>query len=125
MVKMKDKFEIKWDRRAGPILLIKLGKRKFGLAFCHRLENRSFKVFGHVMPICARCTGQIIGFIVFLIIYHLNLTLPPILASILILPLLLDGFSQLFTLRKSNNALRFITGIIFALGLSSLMVVLS
>ena len=115
------RFEIKWDERAGPILFIKLGRRKIGLAFCHRLEERSFKVFGYVMPICARCTGQLLGLILFLFLFHFNIAFPSILGFILVLPLLLDGFSQLFSFRKSNNAVRFFTGILFTLGFLSIV----
>ena len=115
------RFEIKWDERAGPILFIKLGRRKIGLAFCHRLENRSFKVFGHTMPMCARCAGQILGLVLFLFLFHFKIAFPPILGFVLFLPLLLDGFSQLFGFRKSNNVLRLFTGILFTLGFLSIV----
>jgi len=40
----------------------------------------------------------------------------------LIIPLLLDGFSQLYGLRDSNNFLRMITGVLAGLGLAMFVV---
>jgi uncharacterized membrane protein len=46
-----------------------------------------------------------------------RLTIPMPLRVIFVLPLLLDGFSQAFGLRRSNNALRFVTGLLFSAGM--------
>jgi len=126
MVKMNAwlEFKLKWDPRAGPVLFIKFRKRKFGLAFCHRREDRSLNFFRYTMPLCARCTGIIVGFMSFLLLFLLNFVIPQILALVLILPLLIDGFSQLFSFRKSNDVIRLITGALFTPGLLSLMAVL-
>jgi uncharacterized membrane protein len=32
-----------------------------GGAVCHQLEPRSFHLWGHQMPVCARCTGIYVG----------------------------------------------------------------
>ena len=29
-----------------------------GYAVCHRIDERSFHVFGRQLPLCARCTGE-------------------------------------------------------------------
>lgn len=36
-----------------------LGKAdSIGYAICHRIDERSFQVFGRQLPLCARCTGE-------------------------------------------------------------------
>ena len=88
---------------------------------CHRKPERSFFIKGHQFPVCARCTGFYTGLAVFLIYnyfygieYNLNLL---IISIILLIPVSIDGFTQLFDLRESNNTLRFITGFIGGIGL--------
>ena len=79
---------------------------------CHRLSDRSFFVCNRQFHICARCTGLSVG----LFLSAILLILPvrnyiayffPLFAGILIV----DGSTQYFNLRKSNNSLRFFTGI--------------
>lgn len=36
-----------------------------GAAFCHRITSRSFTIAGRPMPLCARCSGMYIGFMVY------------------------------------------------------------
>ena len=88
---------------------------------CHRKPERSFFIKGHQFPVCARCTGFYTGLIIFLIYdyffnidYSLNLL---IFSIILLIPTSIDGFTQLFNFRQSNNTLRFITGVIGGIGL--------
>lgn len=88
---------------------------------CHRKPERSFFIKGHQFPVCARCTGFYTGLVVFLIYnyfygieYNINLL---IVSIILLIPVSIDGFTQLFDLRESNNTLRFITGLIGGIGL--------
>lgn len=89
--------------------------------FCHQRPDRSFFFRGHQFPVCARCTGFIVGTLFFCIYSYLV----PIyytydllyLSIILQLPYIIDGTTQFFDLRESNNHLRFITGFIGAIGL--------
>lgn len=88
---------------------------------CHRKPERSFFIKNHQFPVCARCTGFYTGLAIFLIYNYFfeiepNLTLL-LFSIILLIPVSLDGFTQLFGLRKSNNKLRFITGLIGGIGL--------
>ena len=32
-----------------------------GYAICHQIPNRSFSLGGHILPLCARCTGTYLG----------------------------------------------------------------
>jgi uncharacterized membrane protein len=79
---------------------------------CHRLSDRSFFICNRQFHICARCTGLLVGMFLSLIL----LLLPARNYIALLFPvflgiLLLDGLTQHFHLRKSNNLLRFFTGI--------------
>ena len=88
---------------------------------CHRKPERSFFYKGHQFPVCARCTGFYISGIISIILlkfypvpYNL-ITL--MLGIILLLPCAIDGFTQLFEMRESNNTLRLITGLLGGVGL--------
>lgn len=77
---------------------------------CHRLSSRSFFVKNRQFHICARCTGLLVGYVIspaFLLLKSYTSTL----FILFFLALVLDGTTQLIGLRKSNNTLRFITGI--------------
>lgn len=88
---------------------------------CHRMPERSFFVKGYQFPVCARCTGFYISLIIYFIYayyffvdYNLFLL---IFAILLLIPTVIDGLTQLFEYRESNNILRFITGIMGGIGL--------
>lgn len=62
------------------------------------------------MPLCARCTGLVLGQLLAL---PLLWVLPPSpFAALGILPLAADGLTQEFGGRRSNNRLRFATGLL-------------
>lgn len=101
---------------------------KYSNLICHRRPDRSFHYKNHQFPVCARCTGFYTGLAVFIIYnylfnveYNLNLF---IISIILLIPVSIDGFTQLAGLRESNNNLRFITGFIGGIGLIIFMKIL-
>jgi len=83
---------------------------------CHRISGRSFFVGGRQFHVCARCTGILIGYTLaplMLLSKHAALYLFPL----FLLLMAIDGGTQLFGLRESNNALRLATGLGFGLTL--------
>ncbi|MCL2687906.1 MAG: DUF2085 domain-containing protein [Methanobrevibacter sp.] len=88
---------------------------------CHRIPERTFKIKEWYFPVCARCTGIYISgisFIIYAFFSTINLNIITILLAIaLLIPMLLDGTSQLLGMRKSNNKIRFITGFLAGFGL--------
>lgn len=82
---------------------------------------KKFFINGYQFPVCARCTGFYIMFLIYFIytyFFYVNYNHFLILFSILLLiPAVVDGTSQLKGLRESNNYLRFFTGLIGGLGL--------
>ena len=117
------KPEFRWDTNIGPLLIITYKKRSIGFAFCHRQKDRCLNIFGYTSFLCARCTGILIGFLLFILFSFFNLPPPLFVALGLMVPLIVDGISQFFNLRTSNNLIRLVTGILFTPGLASLMVV--
>lgn len=83
---------------------------------CHQIPERSFFVAGHQFPICARCTGILLGFMAFPLFLFFKIEMPVLLSIIFMIPLILDGGIQLVFCIMSNNIRRFITGVIFSLG---------
>lgn len=92
-------------------------KRWLPIVFgCHCKKERSFYFHGEPFPICARCSGELIGILLGMFsfpFYHPT----PWIAIWLMIPMLLDGFAQALTRYKSVNGLRFITGILFGYAL--------
>ena len=88
---------------------------------CHRMPERSFFIKDYQFPVCARCTGFYISLIVyFAYTYYFFVDYAPILiifAILLLMPVAVDGLTQLFEYRESNNILRLATGLMGGIGL--------
>ena len=82
---------------------------------------KKFFFRGHQFPVCARCTGFYITlfmYFVYAYFFYIDYNIYLIsFAILLLLPSFIDGLTQLFELRESNNALRFITGLMGGIGL--------
>ena len=84
---------------------------------CHARPDRSFYFRGKQFPICARCTGELVGMI--LCIPTLIFWGCPSFGVVLLLmvPLIVDGSVQKLTSYESSNIRRLITGILFGMAL--------
>lgn len=89
---------------------------------CHRMKERSFTFSGKQFPVCARCTGILLGFFLIPALLLIPLGVPFWLGILLNIPMFIDGYTQLKKWRQSNNALRFITGVAAGFGLSVFVV---
>jgi uncharacterized membrane protein len=82
---------------------------------CHGRVERSLELFGVPMPICARCVGiyagLLAGLAAFWLIPLLQERMMRFIAFAAIVPLGVDGLTQLAGLRESTNPLRLATGI--------------
>ena len=82
---------------------------------CHARPDRSFYFRGKQFPICARCTGELIGML-FGIFIAICFGYPSFwIAGLMMLPLIVDGFTQRLTAYESNNMRRLWTGILFGI----------
>jgi uncharacterized membrane protein len=84
---------------------------------CHQMPERSFFFHGHQFPICARCTGVLIGqtfaAFTFLFVKIKNIT-----CLLLALPMAIDWGMQYVGIKASTNVRRLITGILGGFGLA-------
>jgi uncharacterized membrane protein len=92
---------------------------------CHRMKSRSLTIKGYTLPLCARCTGILAGYLFFPFILLLGVHFPLWLGIILNFPMVLDGWTQKRKFRMSSNSLRLTTGIVSGLGQSLIIVSVS
>ena len=96
---------------------------------CHGIPARCLTFFGVPMPICARCAGVYVGLLAGVLTTALlftsramswlrERTIRPFVLFAMV-PMAIDGVTQLTGLRESTNPLRIATGLIagFAFGL--------
>ena len=88
---------------------------------CHCREDRSFFYKGRQFPVCARCTGLLLGFLFALATMFLY-TPPVYVLVIALVPMILDGLIQRFTPYESGNIRRLLTGLLFGYGAICLFV---
>lgn len=82
---------------------------------CHARPDRSFYFRGKQFPICARCTGELVG-ILMGIPTAICFGYPSFwIAALMMLPLVIDGFTQRLTAYESTNIRRLFTGILFGI----------
>lgn len=85
--------------------------------FCHSIPERCFVYNNRCLPICARCTGILVGGIVSLLIFNIFIIhISYEISFILALPMVIDGGLQYFNRINSNNNRRFVTGLLFGIG---------
>ena len=96
--------------------LMRIGER----LGCHQMESRSFSFRGYQFPVCARCTGVMIGQISAIISIICGLRLPIYLALIFMAVMALDWGIQYIKVCESNNIRRLISGTMCGFGLTYL-----
>lgn len=89
---------------------------------CHGQVDRAFEIAGTAMPICARCTGIYTGMIVgalwlFLAPFERREKLRFVAGLAIALPMVVDGFMQMFGVWATGNLPRSLTGLFFGIGL--------
>lgn len=87
---------------------------------CHQKPERSFFIRGYQMPICARCTGVFIGYLI--AIFYLPFakgkeTLSKIIAAVGCLTMLTDWSLQALKIKESTNKRRLLSGIAGGFGI--------
>jgi uncharacterized membrane protein len=90
---------------------------KIEWSVCHRKPERSFFYKGKQFPVCARCTGIHIGYLFYPLLLFKVIWFSFPVTILLILPTAIDGFTQAYWNRESNNWLRFVTGLAAGVGL--------
>ena len=85
---------------------------------CHQLPERSFFIKSYQMPVCARCSGVIIGYLLavpsyILFGFHLGIS------CLGCLCMLIDWSLQTLKIKPSTNQRRLITGVLGGFGIIS------
>ena len=87
--------------------------------FCHQILSRHFYIGDYPIAYCQRdlaiYTSMFLGGLAFALVRDRLRPLPWTVYGILILPMAVDGFTQLFGWRESTWALRVLTGTLFGL----------
>lgn len=94
--------------------LMELGQ-KIG---CHQMPDRSFFYKGYQFPVCARCTGVLIGEVVALILILCSIKVGFIGSIVFLIPMGIDWGLQYLKILESDNIRRLITGTLGGIGLS-------
>ncbi|MGL4453486.1 MAG: DUF2085 domain-containing protein [Sarcina sp.] len=84
---------------------------------CHQRPERSFFIRDRQMPVCARCTGIVVGYIIGILLCFFIKNESFIFPILLAVPTGIDGFGQLYEKWVSNNFRRCFTGIFAGVGL--------
>lgn len=92
---------------------------------CHQIPERSFHYKNKQFPVCARCTGIIVGYFTIPLFYYGIIKISILIIIILSIPLLIDPITQYLGFRESNNTLRLITGILTGFVCSALVVMIA
>lgn len=101
------------------IIIINTIIDKIGASVCHQLPERTLLIGNLLMPVCARCDGIYIGFLISAIILFIMYRkreneLPPlyiiIILILFIISTIVDGLISNFSSGLTNNYFRFITG---------------
>ena len=79
---------------------------------CHQIPERSFHYKGKQFPVCARCTGILLGYGTIPLFYFGIIKIPILFIILLNIPLIIDSTTQYLGFRESSNRLRLITGIL-------------
>ena len=99
-------------------------RQSIHFTFCHRKPERSFFWKGKQFPVCSRCTGIYIGYLTFPIFTFNFYNLSLLFSTLIILPTIIDGLTQAYFNRESNNLLRFSTGLLAGIGSMSLVAII-
>lgn len=91
-------------------------------AGCHQRPDRSFFYKEHQFPMCARCTGVMIGYLFAIPIYFIY-TLKISTYIVLCAVMFVDWYIQYLKIKTSTNIRRFISGTLGGFGLMSLELV--
>lgn len=86
---------------------------------CHQRPDRSFFLNGYQMPVCARCTGVIIGYLLAIPLFFLN-GFSWVISLVGCGSMLIDWGLQVMKLKESTNIRRLISGLSGGYGLMSI-----
>lgn len=88
---------------------------------CHQRADRSFFIRGYQFPVCARCTGVLMGYI-FAIPIFIMMRSSWTCCILLCAPMLIDWGLQYRKIREATQPSRLLTGILGGIGIMSFQI---
>lgn len=79
------------------------------VAGCHQRADRSFFINGKQFPVCARCTGVLLGKCIAIALFH-SVSLSNFTLTSFCLIMFLDWLLQYLGIKESTNVRRLVTG---------------
>lgn len=92
-----------------------------GAYTCHQKGERSFFYHGYQFPVCARCTGLAVGYVLGVLAWFYGGQLSVLFSILMMLPTLIDGLLQYKTRYHSTNLRRCSSGILAGVGCIQLL----
>ena len=83
---------------------------------CHQRADRSFFIRGKQFPVCARCTGVLIGQSFAIILCVVGLRIPIYISVLFLLIMFTDWLIQKLNIKESTNIRRLVTGLLGGYG---------
>jgi len=88
---------------------------------CHQKANRSFFLYNYQFPICARCTGLLLGYFLGIIILFFINEISLYLSLTFSIIMFIDWFIQYKGIKTSNNYRRLFTGSLCGIGVIGIL----
>ena len=87
---------------------------------CHQIPERSFFIKNYQLPICARCSGVLIGYLLALLFFNIDINI--LILFIFMGIMFIDYFLHFKNILISNNYRRLLTGILGDFGLLKILI---
>lgn len=84
---------------------------------CHQRDDRSFFIKGNKLPLCSRCTGIVIGYLISIIFNLFVVNISLWISLVMVIPLVIDAGIQRQFYILSTNRRRLLTGLSCGFGL--------
>ncbi|MNV70315.1 hypothetical protein D3C71_1632730 [compost metagenome] len=88
---------------------------------CHQKSERSFFIGKYQFPVCARCTGVIIGYIISPLLLLTGIY-RPYLSLLFCVIMFMDWYIQYLKIKSSNNIRRLVTGMLGGIGILNIII---
>ena len=89
---------------------------------CHQMPSRSYFIGKYQFPLCARCTGILLGYFTEAIFLVAGIKVSILISVFLVMPTFFDGLIQWKTSYESKNIIRISTGYFAGMGIISFIV---
>lgn len=90
---------------------------------CNGKSETAPHIYGHTFVLCWRCTGGVLGLALYLLFEKIFVDLMGIIHFFFV-PAVIDFYLNKYKMKKPNNKLRFVTGVMLGMSLGSIEMLL-